>query len=433
MKRAKASRRPREAALIHDWNAAGAPPPPPHRVDVSDETLRDGIQSASARDPAAEVKCELLSHMDRLGVGAASLGMPCTGERGFSDALALARHVRASRLKLEPYAAGRTVLGDIAPIVEVVQRSGQPLVVHAFVGSSAIRQWTEGWDVSFLRRASRKAISFARQEGLEVAFVSEDTTRSTPAHLTALFRTAVDAGASRLVLCDTVGHATPEGARALVTWTRRLLDGWGHPEVRLEWHGHNDRGLALASALAALQAGAHRAHGCGLGLGERSGNTSLELLLLNIRLLGWGPGNLRGLVPYARGVSEALGVAIPRHHPLVGEDAFRTATGVHAAALLKARALGRDWLADRVYSAVPAGALGREQVIEVGPMSGRSNVRAWLEAHGVPATEALCRTLLRAARQSPEVLPDERLRALCEAAGVRPRKRRKGRIFGRVS
>jgi 2-isopropylmalate synthase len=402
-------------------------------VTVSDETLRDGIQSASARNPAAEVKCELLSLMDRLGVGAASLGMPCTGERGFADALALARHVREARLKLEPYCAGRTVVEDLVPIAEVVQRSGQPLVAHAFVGASTIRQWTEGWDVAFLRRATRKALTFARREGLEVAFVTEDTTRSAPEHLEALFRTAVDAGAGRLVLCDTVGHATPEGARALVSWTRRLLEGWGHPEVRLEWHGHNDRGLALASALAALQAGAWRAHGCGLGVGERSGNVPLELLLLNIRLLGWGAGNLRGLVPYTRRVSEALGLAIPRNHPLVGEDAFRTATGVHAAALLKARALGDAWLEDRVYSAVPAGVLGREQRIEVGPMSGRSNVRAWLEARGLPATEAMCRALLRAARQSTEVLSEERLLALCVEAGARPQKRRKGRKIGRVS
>jgi 2-isopropylmalate synthase len=305
--------------------------------------------------------------------------------------------------------------------------------VHAFVGASAIRQWTEGWDVGFLRRASRKAITFARREGLEVAFVTEDTTRSAPGDLERLFRTAVDAGASRLVLCDTVGHATPEGARALVSWTRRLLEGWGHPEVRLEWHGHNDRGLALASALAALGAGASRAHGCGLGLGERAGNVPLELLLLNIRLLGWGAGNLRGLVPYARRVSEALGLPVPRNHPLVGEDAFRTATGVHAAALLKARALGDAWLEDRVYSAVPAGALGRAQRIEVGPMSGRSNVRAWLEAQGLPATEALCRALLRAARQSAGVLSDEQLRALCTAAGAGSEKRRRGRKSGLVS
>lgn len=420
-----------EADLLHDWNTAGAPPP--HRVEVSDETLRDGIQSASARNPPAEVKCELLSRMDALGVGAASLGMPCTGERGFEDALALAKHVREKRLQLEPYCAGRTVVEDMVPIAEVAQRSGQPVVAHAFVGSSTIRQWTEGWDVAFLRRASKKAIAFARREGLEVAFVTEDTTRSSPEHLEALFRTAVDAGATRLVLCDTVGHATPEGARALVAWTRRLLDGWGLPEVRLEWHGHNDRGLALASALAALQAGAHRAHGCGLGLGERAGNTPLELLLLNIRLLGWGAGNLRALVPYARGVSEALGLPIPPQYPLVGADAFRTATGVHAAALLKARARGNTWLADRVYSAVPAGELGREQLIEVGPMSGRSNVRAWLASQGVPATEALCRALLRAARQSAAVLTDEQLRALCAQVGARPSKRRKGRKIGPVS
>jgi 2-isopropylmalate synthase len=431
--RARAPRRPREAELIHDWNAEGAPARPAHPVQVSDETLRDGVQSASVREPSTEARRELLSLMDTLGVGAASLGMPCTGERAFAHCLALAHHVREARLKLEPYCAGRTVVEDLAPIAEVAQRSGVPVVVHTFVGASGIRQWTEGWDEAFLRRATRRAIQFARKQGLEVAFVTEDTSRSAPGRLEVLFRTAVDAGASRLVLCDTVGHASPDGARALVRWTRRLLDGWGLPDVRLEWHGHNDRGLALPSALAALEAGCHRAHGCGLGVGERTGNAPLDLLLLNLSLLGWARVDLGALLPYVRGVSAALGVPIPRNYPLAGEDAFRTSTGVHAAAILKARARGDTWLEDRVYSAVPAAALGLKQAIEVGPMSGRANVRAWLEAHGVPVTEALCRAVLRAARASPGLLSDEQLRALCSGDGAAPSRPRRGRIVGPVS
>lgn len=229
--RARAPRRPREAELIHDWNAAGAPPRPAHPVQVSDETLRDGVQAASVKEPSTEARRELLSLMDRLGVGAASLGMPCTGERAFAHSLSLARHVREARLKLEPYLAGRTVVEDLVPIAEVAQRSGVPVVAHTFVGASGIRQWTEGWDDAFLRRATRRAIQFARKQGLEVAFVTEDTSRASPERLEVLFRTAVDAGASRLVLCDTVGHASPDGARALVRWTRRLLDGWGLPAI----------------------------------------------------------------------------------------------------------------------------------------------------------------------------------------------------------
>jgi 2-isopropylmalate synthase len=430
-KAARAPRRPREAELIHDWNAAGTPGRPAHPVQVSDETLRDGVQSASVREPSTESRRELLSLMDRLGVGAASLGMPCTGERGFQHSLALARHVREARLKLEPYCAGRTVVEDLAPIAEVAQRSGVPVVAHAFVGASALRQWTEGWDEAFLRRATRRAVQFARKQGLEVAFVTEDTIRAAPERLERLFRTALDAGATRLVLCDTVGHASPDGARALVRWTRRLVDGWGLASVRLEWHGHNDRGLALACALAALEAGCHRAHGCGLGVGERTGNAPLDLLLLNLSLLGWADVDLGALLPYVRGVSRALGVPIPRNYPVAGEDAFRTSTGVHAAAILKARARGDTWLEDRVYSAVPAAALGRRQVIEVGPMSGRANVRAWLEAHGVPVTEARCRAVLRAARASPGLLSDEELWALCSPRGPpRARGRGKARVRG---
>lgn len=432
----RAARRPSEAELIHDWNAAEASLPPAHPVQVSDETLRDGVQAASVKDPPLEARRELLSLMDGLGVGAASLGMPCTGERGFQHSLALARHVREARLALEPYCAGRTVVEDLAPIAEVAQRSGVSVVVHTFVGASGIRQWTEGWDDAFLRRATRRAIQFARKQGLEVAFVTEDTTRSSPERLEMLFRTAVDAGATRLVLCDTVGHASPDGARALVRWTRRLLEGWRLPDVRLEWHGHNDRGLALPCSLAALEAGCHRAHGCGLGAGERAGNVPLDLLLLNLSLLGWAEVSLGALLPYVRGVSGALGVPIPRNYPLAGEDVFRTSTGVHAAAILKARARGDAWLEDRVYSAVPAAALGRRQAIEVGPMSGRANVRGWLEAHGVPVTESLCRAVLQAARASPGRLSDEELRALCSREGATGRGKRwarQGRIVGSVS
>ena len=335
--------------------------------------------------------------------------------------------MNAGRYRFEPYLAARTLVEDLRPVVEVAQRAGVPLVAHAFVGSSPIRVWAEGWDARELCRRVARAVGFAVREGLPVAFVTEDTTRSSPELLAPLFRAALDAGASRLVLCDTVGHATPEGARALVRWAKAQLAGLGRTgDVALEWHGHNDRGLALPAALAALEAGAGRAHGCGLGLGERVGNAPLELLLLNLRLLGWLPEGheLTGLVPYVGAVSRVLGVPVPRNYPLAGADAFRTATGVHAAALRKAHARGGAALADRVYSAVPAGDFGRVQDIEVGPMSGRANVHAWLERQGLPASEALTRALLAAAKRARGVLGDAELWAVCREAGVRPPRRR---------
>jgi 2-isopropylmalate synthase len=352
--------------------------------------------------------------MAALGVRAADIGLPAASKRSLEDVVAMARYVRERGLKLELHTAVRTLKADLEKVVEAVQRSGQRIGVYAFIGSSPIRQWAESWDTRHLLKTSTEAIRFAVREGLEVAFVTEDTTRSSPQTLDPLFRSAVQEGASRLVLCDTVGHATPDGVRGLVEWTRGLLRGMG-ARVKLDWHGHNDRGLALANALAAIEAGVDRVHGCALGVGERVGNTALDQLLLNLKLLGWLDHPLTRLVSYVRKASEALHFPIPPNYPLSGEDAFRTATGVHASAILKARKGGDRWLADRVYSSVPATEFGREQSIEIGPFSGKSNVRFFLEQRGLPASEAIIREILAQAKLGSATLTEAEVLSLVEA------------------
>lgn len=247
-------------------------------------------------------------------------------------------------------------------------------------------------------------------------FVTEDTTRSHPATLDRLFRTAIESGASRLVLCDTCGHATPDGVRNLVAFTRGFLRALDVDErVQVDWHGHNDRGHALTNALVALEWGVDRVHGCGLGIGERTGNTPIDLVLLNLHLLGvLDPSrhDRHALVEYVERVSAATGVPIPASYPLAGRDAFRTATGVHAAAVAKARAVGDLDLADRVYSSVPAHAFGREQEIAVGHYSGRANVVWWLRQHGYEARPELVARVLEHAKGQDRILADEELHAL---------------------
>ena len=383
---------------------------PLRAFDLFDETLRDGAQSPSVRAPQLHEKLELLQLMERLGVRAADIGLPGAGKRAFDDVVAMARFAREAGLKLDLYAAARTVRSDVEKVAEAAQRSGRAIGVYAFIGSSPIRQWAESWDLGFLMRTAGEAIRFAVKEGLEVAFVTEDTTRSSPQTLDPLFRQAIDEGVSRLVLCDTVGHAAPEGTRALVGWTHGLLRGMG-ARVKVDWHGHNDRGLALANAMAALEAGVDRVHGCALGVGERVGNVAMDLLILNLKLLGWHDAlhddePLSQLVTYVRTASRILRFPIPANHPLSGEDAFRTSTGVHAAAILKAHEDGDPWLADRVYSSVPAAAFGQQQRIEIGPLSGMSNVRFYLQSRGVAVTKALCRQVLAAAKASPATLTE---------------------------
>jgi 2-isopropylmalate synthase len=308
---------PRES--LYDWNGERARPA--HAFDLFDETLRDGLQSTSVVSPSLDEKLALVEHMEEVGIAAADIGLPGAGAAMLEDVVAIARHADAKKLRLALACAARTVPADLARVVEASQRSGRALAVYAFIGSSRIRQWVERWDRAFLLRTSREAIAFAVREGLEVAFVTEDTTRAAPDDLEPLFANALDAGARRIVLCDTVGHAAPSGARALVGFTRDLLVRLGRPDATIDWHGHDDRGLGVANALAALDAGAHRIHGCALGIGERVGNTSIDQVLVNLKAMGWWGTDLGRLGAYVTAVSEACRIPVPPHYPVFGRDA----------------------------------------------------------------------------------------------------------------
>jgi 2-isopropylmalate synthase len=292
--------------------------------------------------------------------------------------------------------------------VEISQQAGMPVEAACFIGSSPIRQYAEGWQMDRMLRLTEEAIAFAVGQGLPVMFVTEDTTRAYPEDLKRLYATAVRCGARRVCVADTVGHATPHGAKNVVRFIREVVDEAGD-DVKVDWHGHRDRGLAVVNALAAAEAGADRVHGTALGIGERVGNAPMDLLLVNFQLLGWREFDLRGLPDYCRLVSRYTGVPLPENYPVVGADAFRTGTGVHAAAIIKGRAKGDDWLADRVYSSVPASLVGRRQVIEVGPMSGESNVVCWLKDHDVPHDDALVKAIFEKAKSSARLLTEEEI------------------------
>jgi 2-isopropylmalate synthase len=396
---------PDEAQLIYDWNTVDAPPKPAQPVAIHDETLRDGIQGPSVRDPDIEHKLRFLHLADELGVGSIDLGLPGSGPRAVADVERLAQEIRDQRLRIKALCAARTLEVDIRPVVEISQRVGIPIEVAAFIGSSPIRQYAEGWTIEQMVDNTRKAVRFARQNQLPVLYVTEDTTRAQPETLRQLFGTAIEEGAARVAVCDTVGHSTPDGARAVVRYVRRMLDEM-KPGVGLDWHGHSDRGLGVINSIEAAVAGADRIHGCALGLGERVGNAHLDLLLVNFRLMGWIDTDLSKLREMGDVIAEGTGMAIPANYPVLGRDAFRTATGVHAAAVIKAMRKGDDWLANRVYSGVPAELFGREQVIEIGPMSGESNVVFWLEQRGIEPRPELVKTVLDAAKQRHGLLSE---------------------------
>jgi 2-isopropylmalate synthase len=398
-------------ALIFDWNRDGTSPAPIRRVELDDETLRDGIQSPSVTHPSIEEKQELLVLMDSLGIDTADVGLPGAGPRALEDATALAAFIRDRRLSIRPNCAGRTVLRDVEPIARISQKVGIPIEAALFIGSSPIRQYSENWSLETLLRRTREAVAFAVREGLPVMFVTEDTTRTHPDTMRALYTAAIECGAGRICVCDTVGHVLPEGVERLIRFVRGIVAELG-ASVKVDWHGHRDRGLALINTLTAIRAGADRVHGCALGVGERAGNTPMELVLLNLKMMGWIDRDLTRLREYCEKAARALNIAVPRSHPVVGSDAFVTGTGVHAAAVIKAFRKEDRWLADRVYSGVPAGDFGMKQRIRVGPLSGRSNVTFWLEEHSVDPRPEVVDRILSAAKQSNRLLEDQEIAAL---------------------
>jgi len=243
-------------------------------------------------------------------------------------------------------------------------------------------------------------------------YVTEDTTRAHPETVKRLYATAVEGGATRICLCDTVGHATPSGVRNLVRFVRDAVLARIGPHVRVDWHGHSDRGLGVWNSMAAIETGVHRIHGTILGIGERCGNTPLDQLLANLKLMQVIDNDLRRLSAYVEFISEITRTPIPNNYPIFGKDAFETATGVHAAAVIKAFKRGNHWLANRIYSGVPADLFGREQTITIGNMSGKSNVIYYLERRGIDPTPEVVDRVLRHAKESDRVLREEEVLAL---------------------
>jgi len=401
--------------LVFDWNLE-APPPKPPVVLLDDETLRDGLQSPSVRAPSIEQKLRILHLLDRIGIDTADIGLPGAGPHVVRDVERLALEILDCRLNVQANCAARTVVADIQPIADIVQRTGLPIEVGCFIGSSPIRIYAEDWTVDYLQRCTEEAVGFAVRQGLKVMYVTEDTTRSNPETLRRLFEAAINAGAHRVCIADTVGHATPAGARAVVRFAKQIIDDMG-VDVGIDWHGHRDRDMGTINSLAALEAGASRVHGTMLGIGERVGNTPMDLLMVNLVLMGWIERDLTHLNDLVQAVSEATGEPIPDNYPVFGRDAFRTATGVHAAAVVKAFHKNEPDLADTVYSGVPARLVGRMQQIEIGPMSGRSNVLFWLERRGIKADEELIDRIFRRAKASRTVLTEDEVLRECRTSG----------------
>ncbi len=398
--------------LIYDWNLhKKGNVMSPAVIQFNDETLRDGLQCPSVVDPVISEKIEILHLMDQLGIHTAALGLPGAGPRAVADVTRLAQEIANSKLSIQANCAARTIEADIIPIIEISEKVGIPIEACTFIGSSPIRQYSENWDIEFLIRQSEIGVKFAVKHGLPVMYVTEDTIRSKPEDIEKLYTVAIENGARRVCICDTVGHATPAGVRSLVSFVVEIVRKTG-ADIGIDWHGHRDRGFDLANTFAAIEAGATRVHGCALGVGERVGNTPMDLILANCKLHGWIDNDLTSLKAYCKKVSDALCVPIPKNYPVIGDNAFRTGTGVHAAAIIKAEKKGDAGLSDYVYSGVPAYWFGSEQVIEVGPMSGLSNVVYWLKKRDLEPKEEWVEAIFEKAKSSNRLLTDDEIFAI---------------------
>ena len=393
--------------LVYDWNKIEPTIRAPQRhIGFDDETLRDGLQSPSVREPTIEKKIELLHLMEALSIDTADIGLPGAGGTHAAGVERLAREIVEQKLKIRPNCAARTHRSDILPVVEISQRAGILIEACTFIGSSAVRFYAEDWTLDKLLQLTEDAVTFAVSEGVPVMYVTEDTTRAEPETLRALYTTAIRCGAKAVCVCDTVGHSTPDGARAVVRFVKGIIEEQGG-NVRLDWHGHQDRGLGVINSIAAIEGGADQVHGSALGMGERVGNTPMDQLLVNLKLMGWIDNDLSRLGKYCKVASGACDWTIPHNYPVFGRDAFRTGTGVHAAAVIKSYKKGDRALADLVYSGVPAGQFGLEQVIEIGPMSGKSNVIYWLEKRGIEPSDERVNRIYEHAKRASGVLQEE--------------------------
>ncbi|MEW6279772.1 MAG: 2-isopropylmalate synthase [Candidatus Eremiobacterota bacterium] len=392
-----------EADLIYDWNRQHGPVAWPAEPEVLDLTLWEAGHCPEALQPSLADRIDLLHRMGELGINAACVGSAAT--TAWPEALALLSEWADSRLTVRPACLCQPEREQLDRVLEAAQ--GVSVLLEA--GVSPLEEWKGRQHLLHRLEVLRECALYASGHGLTVTVLCPDVAQAPPDFLIALWSTAIQAGASRLALVDSTGFATPPGAARLVQFAREVVRRLGR-EVGLDWHGYNDRGLALANALTALEAGAQRVHASALGLAERAGCVPLDLLLVNLRLLGAVDRPMEALAGYCQQVAAACKVDVLPNYPVLGQDAFRTGTGVHAAAIVKAERKGFSALADLIYSGVPAGMFGFEQVIEVGPMAGESNVLFWLRKQGLEPTPERVEAIMGLAKSSDHVLTDREIR-----------------------
>lgn len=373
-------------------------------VKIWETTLRDGLQAPYIRQPRADEKIALVEEMIKLGIDVIEIGFPASGPHHYQDIVSLARYLKETEAPVKVACAARTVIGDVERVVEVAKEVDSPIEVLLIAGSSKIRHYVEDWSLRQLGGWIRDSIRLAIDSGLSVNFIAEDVSRAEPKLFDYIYKTAIEEGATTLSIADTVGCATPQTVANLVKYLRNNVVK--HEPVEIDFHGHDDRGLAVANSMAAVVAGVDKVHVTALGIGERAGNTPAEPLLLNLKIEKARKKSLKNLIKYSEIASEIFHLPLRENYPGVGKMVFTTAVGMHAAAMLKAKKMGRDDLADIVYCGVEPKMFGSQSRVLIGPLSGLSNIEWYLERKGIKVNKETMEAILAEAKTLERILTE---------------------------
>ena len=375
------------------------------QIEIEDDTLRDGLQASFIRKPTIDEKAELIRLSAGIGARHVVLAFPASSPAEFADSQRLLSVIKDHDVPMTPWFLGRAVTEDMEPILRLRDSYGGNVGAAFFIGTSPIRRHVEKWDFGGILERIATTMDYLRRAGLPCSFSVEDASRTPPDEIEQMVELAVRYSAYSIAVCDTVGESTPHGVRLLIGFIKSIISKHSS-DLKILWHGHNDRGLALANSIAAIEAGADIIGGAFLGIGERTGNTALEQVIMYLHQTRTGTFDLKGLIPYARKLAAATEFQIPVNAPVVGPQAFATCTGTHAAAVLKAAELGTDF-EDYVFSSIPASELGAMQDIGVGPTSGMANARYVLERGNMPSSAELAAELLAYAKRQRRPLQQD--------------------------
>lgn len=379
-------------------------------VQVLDTSLRDGLQDAQIRHPSLEEKERLVDILVQVGVEAIDIAIPIARGSHLREAIQLARRIPSN---VTVACLARTDASDIQAAVDLAQGAGRPIETIVFCGASPLRRWVEDWDVTEITEWMAKSVNFASKQGLIPTVATEHTTQTEPEVIKQIYLAGLDNGGQKVCIADTSGAASPISTEKIIRFFRdEVLKSFN--DVDIDWHGHNDRGLSVINSLVALSAGAQRVHGTAIGIGERAGNTPLEQMLINLKMARDPKRqDLGAISELATFAAEIFNVPVPPNYPGLGEKVYRTASGIHAAAELKAGQLGLKGTTP--YSAVSPEWVNRETDVVVGPLSGSHNVRFVAERLGIPATNEFIARALDVAKSANRILTDQDIKNIANS------------------